>query len=456
MRLYYQNYLKSKELLHLMSKSRSTNKKKNISGINKKKISTIENDDISSNEEKKKSKKNKSSIKKEAIIKEKIDESSDEEEVTVKSNKGSKKKNKNDESSDENEMKIKNKKGSKKISSQNKNSKNGSSSFKHKDNRILEIKTSHTSALKNVIERISGVTSDCSIVIYPPDKTENDDKDNDYYEEIDEEESLKKNKDSKKSKSKKDVKSKNKIKVDTESSGKFDEKKKKNSGGIRIIRLTQDKSILIKLSLEANNFDYFRCDEHKITIGVDMQIFHSYLKSVSDDKPIVLYMNRDNRSILYIHSGDDESDNEETDIEVFLMDITNTDMPIPSTEFLGRITICSDKFHNICKNIHNNSQYIEIRSIDGEISFNGSNEGGRVKRSYRDPSNNKKKDKTGQVFQGIYEIKNLMNFSKCNKLSKLIEIYYKNDFPLVIVIPIAILGKMYVFFSPIENTNNTA
>jgi len=308
------------------------------------------------------------------------------------------------------------------------NSLKADKSSKNKDNRILEITTTHTGAIKQVVERISGVISDCCIVFIPPDKDINADEDDDYFEEVD---------DQSKTKSKKNPNKK--------------QPSKKNTGGIRILRLTEDKSILIKLNLEASKFDSFRCDEPKITIGVDMHNLHDHLKTINDDEPILFYMNRDNRSILYIRSLNENSG--ETDIEIFLMEIGNPDLPIPKTEFQNRITMASDKFHTICKHLNNNSTFVEITSIDNEISFKGQNEGGKVTRKYRDPNKKKSKD-SGQIVQGVYDLRNLMGFSKCSKLCPTIDIYLKNDFPLVLVISVAILGKMYVFLSPIERDNN--
>lgn len=315
-----------------------------------------------------------------------------------------------------------------------------------KDNRILEVKTTQTGALKQVIERIANVISDCCIVFVPPDNSIKESQDDDYYEEIDENET--KNKKTKK----------NKKDIDSETDEKTSKKKstKKNIGGIRILRLTEDKSILIKLNLDADNFEYFRCDEPKITIGVDMHNLHALLKMVNDDDPIIIYMNRDNRSSIYIRSlNENNQSSEETDIEVFLMEIGNPEMPIPKTEFQNKITMASDKFHTICKHLNNNSTFVEIKSINNEISFKGQNEGGKVTMSYKDINyDDKKKDKPDQIVQGMYELRNLMGFSKCNKLCNTIDIYLKNDFPLVLVISVATLGKMYVFLSPIENVNN--
>jgi len=415
------------------------------------------------------------------------------------------------------ENKKNNKKELKEIPNDNQNNKKKNN---RGDNRILEVKTTQTGAFKQVIERIANVISDCSIMFVQPDESYKNSADDDYYEEIDEEnESKNKSKKSKiiakkknidtdddndeendipkknrkttrktarkkdddddedeseiinkkKTTTKKSVSKRKNVDTDDESeeeneikpkktsnASTSDKTKKKNTGGIRILRLTEDKSILIKLNLDAIHFEHFRCDEPKITIGVDMHMLHALLKMVNDDDPIILYMNRDNRSALYIRSLNENNEStEETDIEIYLMEIGNPEMPIPQTEFQNKITMASDKFHTICKHLNNNSTFVEITSINNEILFRGQNEGGKVTMSYKDINyNSKKKDKPDQVVQGVYELRNLMGFSKCNKLCSAIEIYLKNDFPLVLVISVASLGKMYVFLSPIENANN--
>ncbi len=369
------------------------------------------------------------------------------------------------------------------------------------DNRILEVRTTQTGALKQVFERIQSVISECCIVFIPPDENDSNIID-DYYESEEDEKPTKKmqkkkntkiiEKKSKKNAGKnKSIKNKKKSKKeisesdsdsgetsetesDSESSSDSETKsktkgkkkslkqpikektipdnKKKNSGGIRILRLTQDKSVLIKLILDASNFEYFKCTEPKITIGIDMSQLHNMLKSINDNDPITLYMNRNNRSTLHIHSNSEHK--EETDLEVYLMDIGNQEIPLPRAEFQNKITIASDKFHAICKQLNNTSVHVEITSVDNEIQFNGKNEGGKISRTYRDDNLKKKKGPT-HVVQGVYELRNLMYFSKCNKLCQTIDMYLRNDFPLVLVISIATLGKMYIFLTPVEqNINN--
>jgi len=307
--------------------------------------------------------------------------------------------------------------------------------------RILEVKTSRTGVIKQTFEILSSVISDACLVFIPPEKNNDQNGDDEYYEEVESEEE-------------RTTKKKKKKIEDTK------KKPRKNvGGGIRMVRLTEDKNILIKLSLDSEKFDSFKCDEPKITIGVDINQLHTMLKIMNDDDPITFYINSNNRDILYISGLTKNNDNsEETDIEIFLITVQNPDMILQATEFQNRIKIASEKFHNICKNFNNicknfndKTTYVDIRSLGDEISFRGQNEGGRITKTYKDVHSSKNKNGQQVIVQGTYELKNLLSFSKCNKLCDTIDIYLKNDFPLVLAISIASLGKMYVFLTPIEN-----
>ncbi|CAH6420685.1 Proliferating cell nuclear antigen [uncultured virus] len=318
---------------------------------------------------------------------------------------------------------------------------------KRKDDTFLRIETSHTGDLKRVIEIVSNFISDCCIVFIPPDEVDGTE-DDDFFEEIDENDYELKRKKSKRSYDSDEEDDDDAPAPKSKSKG-----TKRNTGGIRIIRLTEDKNILVKLKLDAFNFDKFYCGEPKITIGVDMHNLHAMLKMVSDDDPIMLYMNRNNSGSLYIRSIIDEG-SEETDLEINLLELDNPEMPIRETEFQNKITIASDKFHTFCKQLHSISSTVEIRSINDEIRFRATGDGGKGSKVYRDPKYRRKKSKPDQLVQGVFDLRNLMGFSKCNRMCKNIEIYLKNDFPLVLVITVAALGKMYVFLTPLEDEHH--
>ena len=334
-----------------------------------------------------------------------------------------------------------NKKSSKKSSKKmNDNPKKLQQKEKKINNRVLELKTTQTGALKQVIERLSNFISDCCIVFIPPNTSTVNNIDDDYYEEMDYLD------DDAKASFENDIKMTNEKDKNSTQKG--------TTGGIRIIRLTEDKSILVKVILDAANFEYFRCDEPKIIIGVDMHNFNNLLKPIKDDDPITLYMNKDNRSFLFIKSSrESDSSSDEIEIKLNLLELPNPEIPLPPTEFQNKITIASDKFHTTCKQLNNNSTHVELTAVNNQISLKGQNEGGSITITFKDINCNKKKNHTNQIVQGVYELKNLMGFSKCTKLCNTIDVYLKNNFPLVLVIAVATLGKMYVFLTPMEDSN---
>ena len=53
-----------------------------------------------------------------------------------------------------------------------------------------------------------------------------------------------------------------------------------------------------------------------------------------------------------------------------------------------------------------------------------------------------------EIIQGIFTLKNLVLFSKCTNLSNSIEMYLKNDYPLIIMYTVASLGQIKLCLAP--------
>ena len=117
---------------------------------------------------------------------------------------------------------------------------------------------------------------------------------------------------------------------------------------------------------------------------------------------------------------------------------------------MNKITMSTEKFHTICKQFNNNYVHVEITSVGNQIDFIGKGDGGKMSKTYTDTKSKNSKNEKGTMVQGSYELKNLMNFSKCNKLSEIINIYMTDDYPLVLAIPVSNLGVMHIFITPIN------
>jgi hypothetical protein len=103
------------------------------------------------------------------------------------------------------------------------------------------------------------------------------------------------------------------------------------------------------------------------------------------------------------------------------------------------------------------AEYVEIKCTSKNIIFTCKGDCAERSTIYKSEegglniSNENKK--TQNIVQGIYEIKNIVLFTKCASLCNDLEIYMKNDFALTIKYTIATLGTITIALSPIKEEN---
>ena len=287
---------------------------------------------------------------------------------------------------------------------------------------VVMLRTKHTSVLKHVFDRCGSRLSECTLVFLP--KEDEDEEDDDYYEEIGD------------SKGRKTGVKKS---------------KKRKTGGLRIHKLTEDSHILIKLNLYASNFDEYICT-NVVSVSIDLGYMNNALKAIDDSDTITMYIDKADPSVLHIRTFCNDNPDEQwarkKDIMINLTEADVDKLDIPSITPDRKLLMSIDKFKKVCKNVSENSPLIEIISVGNEIKFRGVNECLAFTESLTDNLyKSKKKDK---IVQGKYDVKSLIDFSKCGGLCKTIEINLKNNFPLILVIAVGTLGKMYVFIAPLD------
>jgi hypothetical protein len=296
-------------------------------------------------------------------------------------------------------------------------------SQKKVNNRILEIHMTDANIFyfKQIIENISNITSVCSIVFTPQDE-----------------------------------------KV-----------KSANIGGMSILHLTENNNMLINLNLNAQNFEYFKCDppqdsirnpeenetKLKITINVNLRSLCSAIKIIRDN--ISIYMNKDNPDMLHIKGIDKGACIvHKIKIHVGLMDNYEFVLANSRIFFSRKITMLSDKFHAVYKHLYDNSSFVEsvrkdlyynssfveIISTSNKISFVEYSKGKKIFTTckYIDCDYD---NKPNQVIKNTCNIKDLEIFNKCNELYGDIKFYIQNNCPLVLAMSVGTLGKLYLFIA---------
>jgi proliferating cell nuclear antigen len=70
-------------------------------------------------------------------------------------------------------------------------------------------------------------------------------------------------------------------------------------------------------------------------------------------------------------------------------------------------------------------------------------------------SDKKRMDKLNEcsqeIFQGVFNVKYLVLFTKCTNLSNTVELYLKNDYPLIIQYTVGSLGSVKLCLAPQQN-----
>ena len=97
------------------------------------------------------------------------------------------------------------------------------------------------------------------------------------------------------------------------------------------------------------------------------------------------------------------------------------------------------------------SDKIEITSVGSQLIFKGYNTNVKQGIKVKPAASGMKyetNDNPNQIIQGVFDLKHLVQFSKCANLSQTIRIHIKNDFPLIIQCEVATMGVIKLCLAP--------
>lgn len=346
--------------------------------------------------------------------------------------------------------------------------------------RLLCIRTVRTGPIKTLLDALKDILVDVNIQFRKSIPKKKKDEEEEEVEEvkkhhkkktkkkdddeisIDEESSEKKNKkDKKKKKHKNDDEEDESNVILTENDEKCDheldgDKKKDDTGGMVIQAINNYNTVLIYLKLKANKFDYYECRKN-LTLGVNILNWYKLIKDM------------DNKAdVLTLYYDDDDPNNLSMKIEnkqttsthkLKLMEIEPQKKRFPPTKFDFVLTMPSAAFYKTCHSMHNVGDFVELKAVGKQLIFSACGDVGSSSIIYKDTKKGVRIktdcDKNIMV-QGIFDSKNLVTFTKCTALCQSVDIYIKDDEPLVVKYQVAGLGHIYFFLAPVHNTNENA
>ena len=220
-----------------------------------------------------------------------------------------------------------------------------------------------------------------------------------------------------------------------------------DENGMKIVAMDASHTVLVHLKLDAKKFDYYHC-KGKQVLGISMVNLYKYIKMVGNNSTLTLFLENDNQNQLGLKF--EEGEKNSIDIwYVNLMDLAEEQIQIPPASFESVITMPSNDFQKLARDFYNVTEYIELKSVGKQIIFSCKGCGGKGEHKIGENTNGISFVKNNdEIVQGIFSLKYLVMFTKCTNLSNQIQIFLKNDYPLIICYSVASLGDIKLCLAP--------
>tara|TARA_B100001094_G_scaffold325480_1_gene379901 strand:- start:21200 stop:22009 length:810 start_codon:yes stop_codon:yes gene_type:complete len=222
-----------------------------------------------------------------------------------------------------------------------------------------------------------------------------------------------------------------------------------DDSGIKLMAMDSTHTILIHMKLEGINFEFFHCPK-KLVVGVNMLNFFKLIKTMGNSETLTLFIDKDDENKLGILINNTEK-NSQTTYKLNLLDISDEEISIPPAEFETELSLPSSDFQKIIRDMINIGEHIEIKSIGAQLMLNCCGDFASQETILGETNNGLKFTQTSPEelpIQGVFSLKYLILFTKCTNMCNQINIYIKNDYPLIIKYSVASLGNIKLCLAP--------
>jgi proliferating cell nuclear antigen len=225
--------------------------------------------------------------------------------------------------------------------------------------------------------------------------------------------------------------------------------------GVKIVAMDTSHVVLVHLKLDASKFELYHCDG-RISIGVNMLNLHKLIKTINNNDTLTLFIDTEDVNHLCIKIENSEK-NSKTTYKLNLLDLDHQNISVDPTEFTEVVTLPSADFQKICRDMHNLAEFMEIKSIRNQLIFSCKgdfccqetvicdNDASSASPAQQVQQPVKRDD---EIVQGVFSIKHLVLFTKCTNLCQTMELYLKNDYPLIIKYDVSSLGSIRLALAP--------
>lgn len=218
-----------------------------------------------------------------------------------------------------------------------------------------------------------------------------------------------------------------------------------NEEGIKLIAMDGAKAAVVYLKLESNKFEKYLCLE-SFMAGINMASLFKILKCIKNSDSLTFYVTKECPTKFNVKI--ENSEKRSCIISSLkLLDIDEDIISIPDIEFDTILTIPSHDFQNYIRDLSQITNTLKIQSKDNNFILSGEGDFANTQ-IVISQSNTGLSIVKGNSASGSFNIKFLTLFIKSTHLCSNIELYLKDNFPLILVYSVANLGKLQYCLAP--------
>lgn len=218
-----------------------------------------------------------------------------------------------------------------------------------------------------------------------------------------------------------------------------------DTNGIKCLQMDNNNNVIVSVKLNSTSFEEYFC-KSRFVAGINVGNLFRLLKSIGQSDTLIWKVEEKNPNVMVMHIENFDKAMKST-FELNLLDIDETNLEIPATTFDIVLTMPSLDLQRVCRDLSVLSETIEIISRDKKLILRADGDFARQHVELGEKDNGLFFANTNQSTQhneirSRYSLKYLNLFSKANVLCSTVDIYLKNDFPMILSYTVASLGKI--------------
>jgi proliferating cell nuclear antigen len=217
--------------------------------------------------------------------------------------------------------------------------------------------------------------------------------------------------------------------------------------GLKIINFDKTCNILVNIFLHADKFEKYVCIPDKIIICANALHLFKVISIMSNNDTLCMYIEKaDYHEGIVSHLGFqyDNGDKKKSSVpKLRLIEPDTEELIVPELEYLTVINLLTADFQKIIRDLNLFSDRVEIKSVGNDMIFSCRGGFADLKITLSESDGNMdfiQKPDASVVIQGEFSLISMLHFIKCTPLCTTMEIYLKNDGPLIVKYNVSSLG----------------